>query len=108
MPASPTQTQTLSVAYLPSTHSYLRVQPEVTSELKSRRDWKLCVSSNWRLVSPVNSGAYEFRLQPGENTIVVDALASLKEGERKEYAPPHMQFDFERFQLVVTLMDGAV
>jgi hypothetical protein len=50
-------------------------------------------------------GSYDFRLQPGENTIVVDVIAELKAGEKKEYAPPQMQFDFERIQLVVVLVD---
>lgn len=52
-------------------------------------------------------GAYDFRLQPGENTIVVDAIADLKEGDKKEYAPPQMQFDFERIQLVIVLVERS-
>ena len=57
--------------------------------------------------NPHAPNMYDFRLQPGENTITVDAIASLKEGEKKEYAPSQMQFDFERIQLVVILMDRA-
>jgi hypothetical protein len=74
-----------------------------------RRNWKVAVSSNWQTVSSSSHvpGAYDFRLQPGENTIVVDAIAELKEGERKEYAPPQMQFDFERIQLVVVLVERS-
>jgi hypothetical protein len=107
--ASETKTQTSSYIYLPSSHFYLRLVPETTAELKNRRSYKVCVSANWQTVLPSSSSppAYDFRLQPGENTIVVDVIADLKAGERKEYAPPQMQFDFERIQLVVVLVDRA-
>lgn len=107
--ASPTMTQTSSFIYLPASHYYFRVTPQTTSELRARNNWKVCVSANWQPIqeSPHNAGSYDFRLQPGENTIVVDIIASLKAGEKKEYAPAQMQFDFERIQLVVILMDRA-
>jgi hypothetical protein len=107
--ASSTKTQTSSYIFLPSDHFYLRLIPTLTNELKSRRNWKVCVSSNWQSVTASQHvpGAYDFRLQPGENTIVVDAIAELREGEKKEYAPPQMQFDFERIQLVVVLVERS-
>ncbi|KPI36226.1 Protein polybromo-1 [Cyphellophora attinorum] len=107
LPADPLRTQISSFIYLPPTHYYFRLTPQLSPELKSRSSWKVCVSSNWNTVaeSPHASGCYDFRLQPGENTIVVDAIASLREGERKEYAPAQMQFDFERVTLVVVLVD---
>jgi hypothetical protein len=107
--ASDSRTQTSSYIFLPADHFYLRLTPSLTSELKSRRNWKVAVSSNWQTVSSSAHvpGAYDFRLQPGENTIVVDAIAELKEGERKDYAPPQMQFDFERIQLVVVLVERS-
>jgi hypothetical protein len=105
--SSSTRTQISSFIYLPPTHYYFRLTPQLSPELKSRSSWKVCVSSNWNTVaeSPHASGCYDFRLQPGENTIVVDAIASLRDGERKEYAPSQMQFDFERVTLVVVLVD---
>jgi hypothetical protein len=107
--ASPTMTQTSSFIYLPASHYYFRVTPTPTQEIRSRNSWKVCVSANWQAVpeSPHTSGAYDFRLQPGENSIVVDAIASLRSGEKKEYAPSQMQFDFERIHLVVVLMDRS-
>lgn len=104
--ASATRTQVSSFIYLPPSHYYFRVTPH-TADLKSRDSWKLCVSANWHTVqeSPHAAGSYDFRLQPGENTIVVDVIASLAKGEKKEYAPPQMQFDFERVTLVVILTD---
>jgi hypothetical protein len=107
--ASPSMTQTSSFIYLPASHYYFRVTPKITSEVRKRSSWKVCVSANWQTVpeSPHAPGSYDFRLQPGDNSIVVDAIASLKEEEKKDYAPPQMQFDFERIQLVVVLMDRA-
>lgn len=107
--ASPTMTQTTAFIYLPATHYYFRVTPRPSQEIKSRASFKVCVSANWQPVpeSPHTPGSYDFRLQPGENPIVVDAIATLKSGEKKEYAPSQMQFDFERIQLVVVLMDRS-
>ncbi len=51
--------------------------------------------------SPHKEGAFEVRLQPGENVLVVEVLADLREGERKEYAQAQLQFDFERCTLIV-------
>ena len=87
----------------------MRLTPNLTSEIKSRRNYKICVSANWQTVLPSSSvpATYDFRLQPGENTIVVDVIADLKAGEKKDYAPPQMQFDFERIQLVVVLVDRS-
>jgi hypothetical protein len=107
--ASESKSQTSSFIFLPADHFYLRLIPTLTAELKSRRNWKVCVSSNWQTVQSSQHvpGAYDFRLQPGENTIVVDAIADLKEGDKKEYAPPQMQFDFERIQLVIVLVERS-
>ncbi|RMD41597.1 hypothetical protein DV735_g3555, partial [Chaetothyriales sp. CBS 134920] len=107
--ASASKTQTSSYIYLPANHFYLRLIPTLTDELRSRKNHKLCVSANWQSVLP-SAGTpptYDFRLQPGENTIVVDVIADLKPGEKKEYAPPQMQFDFERIQLVIVLVDRS-
>lgn len=107
--ASPTKTQTASYIYLPHNHYYLRVIPNLSSEVKSRKRHKLCVAHNWQ-VQPASPGAqgggvYDFRLQPGENVIVVDVIADLKDGEKKDYAPPQLQLDFERVTFYVILRD---
>ncbi|RMZ91450.1 hypothetical protein DV736_g1317, partial [Chaetothyriales sp. CBS 134916] len=107
--ASASKTQTSSYIYLPSSHFYLRLIPTLTDELRSRKNYKVCVSANWQSVQPGSAvpPTYDFRLQPGENTIVVDVIADLKSGEKKDYAPPQMQFDFERIQLVIVLVDRS-
>ena len=104
--ASPDRTQTSAYIFLPSNHYYLRVTPELTQELKSRHNYKVCVSVNWDSVKANFSepGVYDFRLRPGENVIVVDAIAELKDGERKSYAPSQLQIDFERIQLTVVMV----
>jgi len=56
-------------------------------------------------MSTSTPGAYDFRLGPGENVIAVDVISDLKEGERKDYAPPQLQVDFERMMLFVYLRD---
>lgn len=107
--ASPTKTQTSSYIYLPHDHFYLRVIPTLTPELRSRRNHKMVVTHNWTAVSPASSvpsnPCYEFRLSPGENVIAVDVIAELREGEKKEYAPPQLQLDFERIAFYVYLRD---
>jgi len=107
--ASPIKTQTSSYIYLPSDHFFLRVIPTLTPELRSRRNQKLCVSLNWQLVAPNQQvpGVYDFRLHPGENVIAVDVIAELKEGDRKEYAPPQLQVDFERITFIIFLVDRS-
>ena len=104
--ASPDRTQTSAYIFLPSNHYYLRVTPELTQELKSRRNYKVCVSVTWDSVKASFSepGVYDFRLRPGENVIVVDAIAELRDGERKSYAPSQLQIDFERIQLTVMMV----
>lgn len=103
--ASPDRTQTSAYIFLPFNHYYLRVTPQLTSQLKSRRNYKVCVSANWDSVKTNYNldGTYDFRLRPGENIIVIDAIADLKDGDRKAYAPPQLQIDFERIQLTVIL-----
>ncbi|RMZ83470.1 hypothetical protein DV737_g1597, partial [Chaetothyriales sp. CBS 132003] len=107
--SSASKTQTSSYIYLPSSHFYLRLIPTLTDELRSRKNYKVCVSANWQSVLPSSAvpPTYDFRLQPGENIIVVDVIADLKSGEKKDYAPPQMQFDFERIQLVIVLVDRS-
>ena len=47
--------------------------------------------------------AYDCHLVPGENVVVVEAISSLKEGERKEYAKDWEQFDFEKVTFYIYL-----
>lgn len=104
--ASATKTQTSSYIYLPADHNYFRVIPTLTPELLSRRNYKMVVTHNWIPQHP--SGVprtFEFKLQPGENVIAVDVIAELRAGERKDYAPPQLQVDFERITFYVYLRD---
>lgn len=107
--ASPTRTQTSSYIYLPSDHYYLRVTPHLSDELRRRRRYKLCLTRNWesKLETQEGSGVYDFRILPGINEICVDVISDLREGERKEYAPPQLQLDFERIRFVVVLRDSS-
>lgn len=105
--ASATKTQSSSYIYLPADHYFLRLTPNLTSELKSRKKYKVCVTNNWQLI-PENihvPGSYDFQLRPGENVITVDVIAELKEGEKKDYAPPQLQLDFERITFYIILME---
>lgn len=104
--ASATKTQTSSYIYLPADHSYFRVVPTLTHELRSRRNYKMVVTHNWHPQTPQTSpGIFDFKLQPGENVIAVDVIAELRDGERKDYAPPQLQVDFERITFYVYLRD---
>ena len=105
--ASGTKTQISSYIYLPSDHYYLRVIPQLTEEIRSRKKYKLVVCRNWETLFPQQDlpGAYDFRIHPGENNIVVDVVAELAEGETKAYAPPQLQLDFERIQFIIFLRD---
>lgn len=106
--ASPSRTQTSSYIYLPSDHYYLRVVPHLSDELRSRRRYKLCLTRNWESKAETQeaSGMYDFRILPGINEICVDVISDLKEGERKDYAPPQLQVDFERIRFVVVLREA--
>jgi hypothetical protein len=107
--ASASRTQTSSYIYLPTDHYYLRVVPHLTDKLLQRRRYKLCVTRNWesKLETQEGSGFYDFRILPGLNEICIDVIADLAEGERKEYAPPQLQVDFERIRFVVVLRDAS-
>jgi hypothetical protein len=105
--ASATRTQTSSYIYLPYDHYYMRVVPHLTDKLLQRRRYKLCVTRNWESKQETRegSGLYDFRIQTGLNEICIDVIADLAEGERKDYAPPQLQVDFERIRLIVVLRD---
>jgi hypothetical protein len=105
--ASTTMTQTAAYVYLPSDHYYLRIIPHLTDELRSRKKYKMVVCRNWETLFPQQDipDVYDFRIHPGENNIIVDVVAELKEGESKPYAPPQLQLDFERIQYIVMLRD---
>jgi hypothetical protein len=105
--ASSTMTQTAAYIYLPSDHYYLRVIPHLTDELRSRKKYKMVICRNWETLFPQQDipDVYDFRIHPGENNIIVDIVAELKEGESKPYAPPQVHLDFERIQYIVMLRD---
>lgn len=48
-------------------------------------------------------GVYDLHLVPGDNEVRVEAIAALPEGERKEYAKDHEQFDFEKVTFYIHL-----
>ena len=114
--AHPARTQTSYYTYLPPTHSSIRIIPCLHLDLQSRRrKYKLFVLNNNAILpaSPDVSvdqamggqtgPAYDCHLVPGENVVVVEAISSLKEGERKEYAKDWEQFDFEKVTFYIYL-----
>ena len=109
--ASATMTQTATYTFLPSDHYYLRIVPNLSDELKRRKKHKLVVCRNWEILAPqaekdeAGREVFDFRIHPGENNIIVDVIADLREGEKKDYAPQQLQVDFERCQMVVMLRD---
>ncbi|KAJ9610578.1 hypothetical protein H2200_005355 [Cladophialophora chaetospira] len=104
---SATRTQTSGFIALPPSYRDIRIIPNLTSELHRRRRHKIFCMHNSTVYREGNSlhvpGAFEVRLVPGENVLVIEILADLREGERKEYAPSQLQFDFERCTLIVHL-----
>ncbi|KIW23528.1 uncharacterized protein PV07_11720 [Cladophialophora immunda] len=104
---SATKTQTSGFIALPSHYRDLRIIPTTTSELASRRRHRVLFMHNSTVYKESNSnhveGAFEVRLVPGENVLVVEVLADLRDGEKKAYAPSQLQFDFERCTLIVHL-----
>lgn len=104
---SATRTQTSGFIALPPSYRDIRIIPNLTSEAHKRRRHKVFCMHNNTVYREGNSlhvpGAFEVRLVPGENVLVVEVLADLREGERKEYAPSQLQFDFERCTLIVHL-----
>lgn len=104
--ASPSKTQTSGLISLPYNHRDIRIIPITTQELKSRRRHRIVVMHNMHVFREPNSmvaGAYDVKLAPGENILSVEVLADLKDGERKDYAPPQLQFDFEKSTLIVDI-----
>ncbi|EXJ78066.1 hypothetical protein A1O3_09227 [Capronia epimyces CBS 606.96] len=104
--ASPIRTQTSGLISLPSNYRDIRIIPVTTPELKYRRRHRIIVLHNMHVYREPNStvpGAYDIKLFPGENTLSVEVLADLRDGEKKEYAPPQLQFDFEKCTLIVDL-----
>lgn len=104
---SATMTQTSGFIALPAHYRDVRIIPNLTNEIRRRRRHRILFMHNGTVYKEGNSihkeGALEVRLVPGENVLVVEALADLREGEKKEYAPSQLQFDFERFTLIVHL-----
>ncbi|KEF54328.1 uncharacterized protein A1O9_09494 [Exophiala aquamarina CBS 119918] len=105
--ASPARTQTSYLICLPMNHQYIRVIPHLTRELHSRRRHRLYVTVNGQTLEEPNStsfdGAYDMQLKLGDNEIVVEVVADLKEGEKKEYAPPQLQLDYEKCSMLINL-----
>ncbi|KAK5195497.1 hypothetical protein LTR47_003810 [Exophiala xenobiotica] len=104
--ASATRTQTTGFITLPQTYRNIRIIPLTTLELKSRRRHRVLVMHNSQFYREPNStvaGAYDVQLNPGENTLSVEVLADLRDGERKDYAPPQLQFDFEKCTLIINV-----
>lgn len=110
--ASAEKTQTSYSIYLPITHSYLRLIPTITKEFLTRRNRKMVVSVDWRPLEPVQglpadaTPVYDFPLKPGQNVVAVDVISELKEGDKKDYAPPQLQIDFERIVFHIYMRDG--
>ncbi len=98
-----TRTQTSGFIALPPSYRDIRIIPNLTPEFLRRRRHKVFCMHNATVYRESNSvhvpGAFEVRLVPGENVLVVETLADLREGERKEYAPS---------QLAVRLSRGAL
>ncbi|KAH0848398.1 hypothetical protein FOPE_02212 [Fonsecaea pedrosoi] len=104
---SATKTQTSGFIALPAHYRDLRIIPTTTPELANRRRHRIFFMHNSTVYKESNSnhveGAFEVRLVPGENVLVVEVLADLRDGEKKTYAPSQLQFDFERCTLIVHL-----
>lgn len=105
--ASPLRTQTSAFISLPANYNFIRIIPSLnTAEISLRRRHKIFVIHNGTVYREPNSpqpGAYDVKLNPGENSLNVEVLADLKDGEKKPYIPPQMQFDFEKCGLIVNL-----
>jgi hypothetical protein len=100
-------TQTCGFIALPSSYRDVRVIINLTDEIHRRKRHKVFFMHNGTVYRESNSmhvpGAFEVRLVPGTNTLVIEALADLRAGERKPYAPDHLQFDFERLTMMLYL-----
>ncbi|KAK6368200.1 hypothetical protein LTS17_009941 [Exophiala oligosperma] len=104
--ASATRTQTSGFISVPFGYRDVRIIPLPTTAFKSRRRSRVLVMHNAHVFREPNSpvaGAYDVQLVPGENTLSVEVLADLKDGEKKDYAPPQLQFDFEKCTLIVNV-----
>lgn len=105
--ASPSKTQTSAFIALPQNHRYIRVVPSLTPEVHTRRRHRVFVMFNGQVLRQPNStsapGAYDVMLQPGDNVLSVEVLADLRNGDRKDYAPPQMQFDFEKCAMIINI-----
>src|SRR5271168_2668546 len=97
---SSARTQTRSDIWLPADHYYIRVKVELKEECFKRNRHRLVVCRNWEQLQPLAEDRYtfDFRIYEGNNDIVIDLIADLKEGDSKPYAPPQLQLDFERRQ----------
>ena len=103
----PVRTQTGGFIALPPSYRDVRILVNLADETHRRRRHKVFFMHNATVYKESNSmhvpGAFEVRLVPGTNTLVIEVLADLREGERKAYAPDHLQFDFERCTMVLYL-----
>jgi len=104
-------TQTCGFIALPPSYRDVRIIPNlITDELHRRSRHKVFFMHNSTVYKESNSmhvpGAFEVRLLPGENVLVIEVLADLREGEVKAYAPQHLQFDFERCTMMLWLNES--
>lgn len=101
------KTQVSGFITLPFNYRNIRVIPHLTAELQSRMRHKMFFIHNLQVYKEPNSrevpGAYEVQLIPGQNILSIEVLADPKAGEKKDYAPPQLQFDFEKNTMIVEL-----
>ena len=96
-----------TVIYLHPSWRYIRVIPTMTDEFRSRKEHHIVLGLNYRRIPPTSTEPlyWDLTLNGVDNDITLDALTSLKAGEKKDYAPPQLQCDFERMQLQIILQD---
>ena len=95
---------------LPYNYRDIRIIPSTTQELKSRRRHRVIVIHNFNVYREPNSpeeGAFDVKLTPGQNTLAVEVLSDFRDGEKREYAPQQLQFDYEKITLMVDLIVPA-
>jgi hypothetical protein len=102
-------TQHGCVVHLPSSHNWLRLTLWLSTVCLHRAQYRPVVSRDLVIVYPEQPGLggkfeYQFKLQPGVNTICVDVMATMN--QRGETPPewPQERHDFERFVLTANLL----
>ena len=104
-----TQTQHGIAIHLPPSHLWLRVTLWLSEVCLDRAQYNAVVSRDLVKLTPESPdvrGRYEwnFRLQPGVNTICVDVMATIWKRGQPEILWPQGRHDFERFVLTVNLL----